>query len=77
MSSLNIRRLFVWAVSLALGFVSTWALVVFFFPILIPNEAGKGLGDYGTLLTIITTIPISLIFVAWLDYFLDTQIHPD
>lgn len=77
MSSLAIRRAFVWVVSLVFGFITTWVLVTFFFPVLIPAEAGKGLGDYGLLLTILTVIPISLIAVAWLDYFLDTRIHPE
>lgn len=77
MSQLNVRRLFVWFVSMGLGLLTTWIFVVFVFPILIPQEAGKGLGDYGLLLTVLTTIPIGLIFVAWLDYFMDTRIHPD
>jgi hypothetical protein len=64
-------------VSIVLGFVITWALVRFLFPVLLPAEAGKGLDDYGLLLTVLTVIPISLIFVAWLDYFMDTRIHPD
>lgn len=77
MSNLTIRRLFVWSVSIVLGFVITWALVRFFFPVLLPTEAGKGLDEYGLLLTTLTMIPISLLFVAWLDYFMDTRIHPD
>jgi hypothetical protein len=77
MSQLNIRRLFVWVVSMVLGLLVTWLTVVFIFPILIPQEAGKGLGDYGLLATVLTALPIGLIFVAWLDYFLDTRIHPD
>jgi len=77
MSPLNVRRLFVWGVSIVLGFVLTYVSVVFLFPILIPQEAGKGLADYGFLYTVLTAIPLSLIFVAWLDYLLDTRIHPD
>jgi hypothetical protein len=77
MSQLNIRRLFVWVVSMFLGLLLTWIGVVFIFPILIPQEASKGLADYGLLATILTAIPIGLIFVAWLDYFMDTRIHPD
>ena len=77
MSPLNVKRLLVWGISLVLGFISTWASVVFLFPALIPQEAGKGLGDYGLLLTILTIIPFTLLFVAWLDYFLDARIHPD
>lgn len=77
MSSLNLRRLIVWGISLVLGFIGTWLTVVVIFPILIPTEAGKGLGDYGVLATILTMIPFTLLFVAWLDYFMDTRIHPD
>jgi hypothetical protein len=77
MSNLLLRRIFVWSVSIIIGFALTWASVVFLFPLLIPQEAGKGLAEYGLLLTILTTIPLSLIFVAWLDYFMDTRIHPD
>lgn len=77
MSSLNLRRLVVVGISVVLGFLLTWISVVFVFPILIPQEAGKGLSDYGLFNTILTTIPLTLLFVAWLDYFLDTRIHPD
>lgn len=77
MSSLHTRRLFVFGVSLVLGFLLTWASVTFIFPLLIPSEAGKSLADYGVLSTILTTIPLTLLFVAWLDYFLDTGIHPE
>jgi hypothetical protein len=77
MSQLTIRRLIVWGISLVLGFISTWASVVFLFPSLIPQEAGKGLADYGVLATILTVIPLTMLFVAWLDYFLDARIHSD
>ncbi|MGV2434065.1 MAG UNVERIFIED_CONTAM: hypothetical protein LVT10_03480 [Anaerolineae bacterium] len=71
-----IKRTIVWGLSLVLGFILTWAMVVFFFPIAIPQEAGKGLADYGLMLTILTAIPLSLIFVTWLDYLLDANILP-
>ncbi|MFZ4812923.1 MAG: hypothetical protein ACOYL5_00205 [Phototrophicaceae bacterium] len=77
MSNLLLRRLFVWAVSIVLGLIVVVSTVIFVFPILIPAEAGKGLEDFGVLLTVLATIPASLIFVAWLDYFLDTKIHPE
>ena len=77
MSNLLLRRLFVWAVSIVLGLIVVVSTVIFVFPILIPAEAGKGLEDFGVLLTVLATIPTSLIFVAWLDYFLDTKIHPE
>ena len=60
-----------------IGFVVTWTLVIFVFPILIPAEAGKGLDDYGLGYTILTAFPIGMIFVTWLDYFLDTKIYSE
>ena len=77
MSSLLIRRVIAWGLSLGLGFVTTWATIVIGLPILLPTEAGKGLDDYGLLLTVLTIISVSLLFLTWLDYFMDTQILPD
>ncbi len=78
MSNLTLRRIFVWSVSLVLGFVITWAMYEFMFPALIPQEGPKNFfEDYGNLYKILTIVPIALIFVAWLDYFMDTRIHPD
>ncbi len=78
MSNLTLRRIFVWSVSLVLGFVITILLFEVLFPILIPEEAGKNIfRDYGLGYTLGTALPIALIFVAWLDYFMDTRIHAD
>jgi hypothetical protein len=77
MSSLAIRRLIVWAVSAALGFVVTYAIVVIGFPILNANEVGMTLERYGFGYFIVTYLPIVLIFVTWLDHFMDTKILPD
>jgi hypothetical protein len=77
MSSLTVRRLIVWLVSLALGFVVSWLLVVVGFPIIKPESAGITLERYGTGYFLVTMVPIALIFVTWLDRFMGTKILPD
>jgi hypothetical protein len=77
MSSLAVRRLIVWGVSFALGFVISWAIVVIGFPILKPVAAGMTIADYGTIYFLVTMVPISLVFVIWLDKFMGTKILPD
>jgi len=63
---------------LILGFALTVLLFEVMFPALIPQEAGKNLlDDYGIGYTLGTALPIAMIFVAWLDYFMDTRIHAD
>jgi hypothetical protein len=77
MSSLNLRRLVVWGLSLVLGFVVTYLLIVVGFPILKPESAGITLEKYGFGYFIVTFVPIVLIFVTWLDAFMGTNILPD
>lgn len=77
MSSLNLRRLVVWGLSVALGFVVTYLLIVVGFPILKPESAGITLEKYGFGYFIVTFVPIVLIFVTWLDAFMGTNILPD
>jgi hypothetical protein len=77
MSSLAVRRLIVWGVSFAFGFVISWAIVVVGFPILKPVAAGMTIADYGTIYFLVTMVPISLVFVIWLDKFMGTKILPD
>ena len=47
MSSLNVRRLIVWLVSLGLGFVITYLLVTVGFPLVKPESAGITLAKFG------------------------------
>lgn len=77
MSSLNLRRLVVWGLSVVLGFVVTYLLIVVGFPILKPESAGITLEKYGFGYFIVTFVPIVLIFVTWLDAFMGTNILPD
>ena len=77
MSSLAVRRLIVWGVSLVLGFVISWLIITVGFPILKPIAAGMTIAKYGTIYFLVTMIPISLVFVIWLDKFMNTKILPD
>lgn len=77
MSSLFIRRLIVWGVSLAIGFVISWAIIVIGFPLINPTAAGMTIEKYGVIYFLVTMIPLALVFVTWLDKFMGTGILPD
>jgi hypothetical protein len=79
MSSLFVRRLIVWAVSIALSVVVSLIITGFVLPALSPNPAEKPVGilEYGIQYFFWTAGPISLIFVTILDHFLETKIWPE
>lgn len=77
MSSLAVRRLIVWAVSMVLGFVIAWLIITVGFPLVKPESAGTTIAKYGIQYFIATAVPIGIIFVIWLDRFMDTRIMPD
>jgi hypothetical protein len=78
MSSLTLKRLAVFVVSLALAFVLTAAFVLLILPWMGPqNGFPITLQEYGTQYFLWTMLPIAGIFLVWLDYFLDTRILPD
>lgn len=78
MSALAIKRIIVWVVSLALGFTITAAFVTTVLPWMGPNNGAPiSIQRYGIQYFFWTAFPLSLIFVIWLDYFLDTRILPD
>jgi ribose/xylose/arabinose/galactoside ABC-type transport system permease subunit len=78
MSSLTLRRLAVFIVSLALGFLVTGAFIVLVLPWMGPqNGFPISFEKYGTQYFLWTALPIAGIFLVWLDYFLDTRILPD
>lgn len=77
MSSLTVRRIIVWAVSMALGVVVSWLIITVGFPIVKPEATGITIEKYGILYFAVTALPIGLIFVTWLDLFMDTKILPD
>jgi hypothetical protein len=78
MSSLLLRRLLVWGVSMALGFLIAAAIVTLVLPWMGPNNGNPiSIEKYGRLYFIVTAVPIGLVFVVWLDKFLNTKILPD
>jgi hypothetical protein len=77
MSSLTIRRLIVWGVSMVLGFAVGWLIVTVGFPIIKPESAGITVEDFGTMYFLVMSVPIGLIFVTWLDLFFGTKILPE
>jgi uncharacterized BrkB/YihY/UPF0761 family membrane protein len=76
MSSLTLRRAFVWVVGMILGFV-VGAVIVSTLHLLVPNGEPISIEKYGYMYFLVTAVPIGLIFVFWLDYFMDTRIMPD
>lgn len=76
MSSLTVRRLIVWVVSFALGFVIS-VLIITGFPIILPSARSVSIQEYGTMYFLVTMVPISLVFVIWLDAVMGTKILPD
>ncbi|MCY3799509.1 MAG: hypothetical protein OXG84_17015 [Chloroflexi bacterium] len=92
MSSLTVRRIIVWVVSMVLGLVVGYGIITVGFNMLpelhripiigwlfggIESPQGVSLEEYGTLYFLFTSIPIGLVFVVWLDAFMDTRILPD
>jgi hypothetical protein len=78
MSSLTIRRIIVWVVSMALGFILSAAFIMLVLPWMGPNAGNPiSIQKYGMLYYITTAVPIGLIFVVWLDHFMNTRILPD
>lgn len=79
MSSLTIRRLIVWLISMALGTVIGILIITFVLPAVSPDPNAKAvtIEQYGRLYFLTTVIPLGLIFMTWLDYFMDTRIWPD
>lgn len=79
MSSLLIRRIVVWVVSMALGVLISLLILTFFLPGVNPSPGAGSVSvqQYGLQYFFWTAFPLGLIFVTVLDYFLDTKILPD
>ena len=86
MSSLTIRRIIVWVVSMILGLIVGYGIITVGFDMLpllrfiggaIQTPQGVSLEEYGMLYFLFTSVPIGMVFVIWLDAFMDTRILPD
>jgi hypothetical protein len=76
MSSLNVQRLVVWGVGLLLGFVTAFLIITVGFDLL-PISRGVTVDEYGIVYFLVTAVPLGLVYVIWLDYFMETNILPD
>ncbi len=82
MSSLTIRRFVVWTISMVLGLLVGYGVITIGFDMLplfsaVQTPQGVSIEEYGMIYYLFTAIPIGLVFVIWLDAFMDTRILPD
>ena len=79
MNSLLMRRIFVWSISLFLGALIGFVIIQVVLPGLSPDPNARAISiqEYGIIYFLVTVVPLGLIFVTWLDYYLDTRIWPD
>jgi ABC-type antimicrobial peptide transport system permease subunit len=79
MSSLLLRRIMVWAIGMGTGTLIGWLIITFLLPALSPDPNARAISiqEYGIIYFLTTVVPLGLIFVTWLDYYLDTRIWPD
>ncbi len=77
MSGKTILRIFVWGISMALGFAVAALIVVVGLPAIKPESAGITIADFGTLYYLFIAVPLGLVFLVWLDLLADTGILPD
>lgn len=78
MSSLALKRIIVWVVSLGVGFTLTAAFVTLILPWMGPNNGLPiPIEKYGIQYFFWTALPLSGVFLVWLDYFMDARILPD
>ncbi len=78
MSSLTVRRLIVWVVSMGLGFLIAALFVTLVLPWMGPHGGNPiSIQKYGVQYFFWTGFPIGLLILTWLDHFLSTRILPD
>lgn len=77
MSGKTILRLFVWLISMALGFAVAALMVVVGLPAIKPESAGITIAEFGTLYYLFVAVPLGLVFLVWIDLLADTGILPD
>ncbi|MCY3836494.1 MAG: hypothetical protein OXF83_08705 [Anaerolineaceae bacterium] len=77
MSGKTILRIFVWLISMALGFALAALMVVVGLPAIKPESAGITIAEFGTLYYLFVAVPLGLVFLVWIDLLADTGILPD
>ena len=82
MTSLTIRRIIVWVISMVLGLIVGYGIITVGFDMLplfsaVQTPQGVSIEEYGIQYFLFTAIPIGMVFVIWLDAFMGTRILPD
>lgn len=82
MSPLLTKRLFVVVLSQILGIVITFLIITIGFDLLplftsIESPQGVSIEEYGILYFLVTSVPIGIVIMIWMDRFLDTGILPE
>lgn len=82
MSGLTLKRLLVIVISQVLGFVVTYLIITVGFDLLplftsVESPQGVTIAEYGTQYFLVTMVPIGIVFMIWMDAFLDTKILPE
>jgi len=78
MSSLLVRRIIVFVVGLGIGAALSALFILLVLPWMGPqNGVPISIEKYGAQYFLWTALPLGLVFVIWLDYFLDTRILPE
>ncbi len=87
MSALTIKRIIVWVVSTILGFLTAYGIITLGFallpnlslpPIITPVQSEAiSIDTYGPIYFLTTMGPLVLLYMTWLDLFMDTKILPD
>lgn len=82
MSSLTLKRIVVWVVSQVLGFLTALLIISVGFDLLplfssVQTPQGVSVQEYGIIYFIVTAVPLGLVYMIWIDRFVDTRILPD
>ncbi len=77
MSGKIMLRIFVWGLSMLLGFAVAALIVVVGLPAIKPESAGITIADFGILYYLFIAVPLGLVFLVWLDLLAGTDILPD
>jgi hypothetical protein len=82
MSALTLKRLAVVIISQILGFLIGYLIISVGFDLLsyvssVQVPQGRSIAEYGIQYFIVTSVPLGIIVMIWMDALLDTRILPD
>ena len=82
MSGLRLKQLAVWIISQVLGLITGYLIITVGFDALplftsVQTPQGISIATYGIQYFLVTSVPIGIVYMIWMDKFLDTGILPD